>query len=511
MDNNQILRTFGQVVLDYFLINFPNTYSFKLSIDDYTFSELSMMARINEDFIIRAIQAKETFCSNNLEALAIAAYQVKIVGDVDSVISTGSDSYYQKIKDNYSSYKNSDNNSICNGYFCNQINLWRQVYNLFQEHGRNLEIPTDHPGTGRYVQYPVKSHELKNSDLLRWADTFIRRGLAPQDISITYKYFCSLFFPRSNNESYKRTIYNFYKIWDGRSYSDILYRRPRTNITRDSSIIDTQIVLDYLTAKVEFYNKENGSKITSFEELQLLFYSKTNTVFFVQNEEDDFYSPRKNKIDFGLDFIIVSKTELDIQDIYLENKFQQKYGNEIIYVYILEFSKEICVKLRIETAQKPPLDLVGGLKKARNCYYKFWLPTIEFTQPQHVMYINSNLIEIDSNRVVLSQLPCLEQVRKKGGSVAIRLSDYLPVNFSVEDIDSDKNQAEQLGWEIENTRFIPAFIRDKDESDKGNIIGFNSTIDFKPIKNTSVSVDTRRAFIIRNEYLENRFSKRKGL
>ena len=210
-------------------------------------------------------------------------------------------------------------------------------------------------------------------------------------------------------------------------------------------------------------------------------------------------------------FIIVSKTELDIQDIYLENKFQEKFGKEKIYVYVLEFSKEICVNLRIETAQKPPLDLVGGLKKSRNCYYKFGLPTIEFTQPQHVMYINSNLIEIDSNRVVLSQLPCLEQVRKKGGSVAIRLSDYLPVNFSVEDIDSDKNQAEQLGWEIENTRYIPTFVRDKDESDKGNIIGFNSTIEFKPIRNTSVSVDTRRAFIVRNEYLENRFSKRKGL
>ena len=74
-----------------------------------------------------------------------------------------------------------------------------------------------------------------------------------------------------------------------------------------------------------------------------------------------------------------------------------------------------------------------------------------------------------------------------------------------------KNQAEQLGWEIENTRYIPTFVRDKDESDKGNIIGFNSTIEFKPIRNTSVSVDTRRAFIVRNEYLENRFSKRKGL
>lgn len=505
-----MLKKFGQIVLDYFLINYPNTYSFKLSIDDYTFSELSIMAGIDEEKIIKVIRSKGTFFSNDLEALAIAAYQVKIVGDVDSVMTSGSDSYYQKIRDNYSSYKFSDNNSICNGYFSNQICLWQRVYKLFEKNGKNLEIPDDHPGSGRYVQYPVKSHEMKNSVLLSWANKFINRGLKPHDINVSYQYFCSLFFPRLNNESYKRTIYNFYKIWDGRSFSDILNRRPRTNIVRDSSVVETQIVLDYLMSRVEFYNKETGRKIFSAEELQLLFYSKTNIVFFIQNEENDFYSPRKNKINFGLDFIIISKAELDIQDIYVENQFQQKFGKEIIYIYVLNFSKEICIKLRIETAQKPPLDLVGGLKKSRNCYYKFGLPTIEFSQAQHVMYINSNLVEIDSNRVVLSQLPCLKPIIERGGSVVIRLSDYLPVNFSVEDIDSGKTIVTQLGWEIDNIRYIPALVRDNDEFDKGKIIGFNSTIDFKPIKNSSVSVDTRRAFIIRNEYLENRFSKRMG-
>ena len=73
--------------------------------------------------IIKSIQAKETFCSDGLQALAIATNQVKIVGDVESIQSSGSDSYYQKIKDNYSFYKYSDNKSICNGYFANQIQL----------------------------------------------------------------------------------------------------------------------------------------------------------------------------------------------------------------------------------------------------------------------------------------------------------------------------------------------------------------------------------------------------
>lgn len=505
-----MLKKFGQVVLDYFLINYPNTYSFKLSVDDYTFSEFTMMAGIDEEKIIKFIQSKDTYCYDDLEAVAIAAYQVKIVGDVDSVMSSGSDSYYQKIKDNYSSYKYSDNNSICNGYFSNQINLWKRVHNLFKKNGRNLEIPNDHPGAGRYVQYPVKSHEMKNSDLLRWADKFRNRGLQPHDINISYQYFCSLFFPNSRNESYKRTVYNFYKIWDGRTYSDILNRRPRIGVQKDPTSIDTNIVLDYLNSKIEFFYQENGVKIQNFNEIQPLLYSTSNKVFFVQNEDDDFYSPKKNKINFGLDFIVISKTELILPDAYLENYFCQKFESGKIFIYKVKFSKDACVKLHIETAQKPPLDLIGGLKKSRNCYYRFGLPVIEFSQPQKVMYINSNLVEIDTNRVVLSRLPCLEPIIKKGGSVAIRLSDYLPVNFTVEDIDSDIEKADEIGWEFNELRFIPSRISIDEELEKGTVIGFNSNIEFKPINKVSKE-DKRRSFIVRNEYLENRFSKRKGL
>lgn len=99
-----MLRNFGKVILDYFLCNYPDKCSFKLSVDDYTFSEFANMANLTEEEIIQLIQKKDTFCYNDLEALAIAAYQVKIVGDVESVMSSGRDSYYQKIRDNYSSY-----------------------------------------------------------------------------------------------------------------------------------------------------------------------------------------------------------------------------------------------------------------------------------------------------------------------------------------------------------------------------------------------------------------------
>ena len=504
-----MIKKFGQTVLDYFLINYPNTYSLKLSVDDYTFSEFAMMSGIREDEIVERIQSRDTIFYDDLEAIAIAAYQVKIVGDVDSVMSSGSDSYYQKIKDNYSSYKYSDNNSICNGYFSNQINLWRRVQKLFEKNGRRLEIPDDHPGAGRYVQYPVKSHEMKNTELLRWADKFRNRGIKPHDINVTYQYFCSLFFPNSRNESLKRTIYNFYKIWDGRSFSDILNKRPKIVSEKDLNAVDTKIVMDYLSSKIEFFNQESGEKINVLSEVYSLIYSQSNRVFFVQNEDDDFYSAKKNKIDFGLDFIIISNSGLIIHDSCLENKFNQSFGKENLFVYKIKFSKDICAKLHIDVAQKPPLDLVGGLKKSRNCYYRFALPAIEFSQPQKVMYVNSNMIPLDSNRVVLRELSCLEPIIKKGGTVAIRLADYLPVRFKVEEIDSEREEFDEIGWEFNKSRYVPASIKDEEELQNGVVIGFNTTLDFKPIKTVNNKTDNRRKFIIHKDYLENRFSEGK--
>lgn len=498
-----MLRNFGKVILDYFLCNYPDKCSFKLSVDDYTFSEFANMANLTEEEIIQLIQKKDTFCYNDLEALAIAAYQVKIVGDVESVMSSGRDSYYQKIRDNYSSYLNSDNNSICNGYFSNQINLWQRVHFLFKKYGRILEIPKDHQGSGRYVQYPIKSHEMKNSELLKWADKFINRKLKPQDINISYQNFCSLFFPYNQNESYKRTVYNFYKIWDGRSYAEIFNRRPRTTTQRDLNSVNTKIVLDYLVSKVEFFNQETGYEITSLNDLKNLFYSQSNKVFFVQDEEDDFYSPKKNKIDFGLDFIIICKNEFNIEDSALENRFQQNLGKETLYIYTVKFSKDICSKLGIETGQKPPIELVGGLRKSKNTYYKFALPAIEFSQPIKEMYINSNKVLIDSNRVALSKfkLPC--------GTTVIRFSDYLPINFTIVDIDSERNKADEIGWEFNGCRYVPSSLKKDGEANKGTIIGFNSTIDFESIEAKSIKTDNKRSFIIHKDYLENRFFNNK--
>lgn len=498
-----MLRKFGQTVLNYFLINYPNTYSFKLSVDDYTFSEFANMARISEDEIISRIQAKDTNYGNEFEALAIAAYQVKLVGDLESIQTTGSDSYYQKIKDNYPSYKYADNNYICNGYFFNQISLWQTVKELFKKNGRELNIPDDHYGAGRYVQYPVKSHELKNSDLLSWADKFIQEGIKPHDISISYKRFCAIFLQYWRSESLKRTIYNFYKIWDGRSYADILNRRHRTVTTKDKTAVDTPIFLDYLGSKVEFYNQETGEQIKDYNSLDVLIYSSSNKVFFIQNEDDDFYSPKKNKIDFGTDFIILSKTTLNIEDSYLENKITQFIGKTLIEIYVIRFSKEICSKLDITVIQKPPINLVGGLKKSNKCYFTFGLPTIEFEESQKIMFINSNIVQIDSDRIALSSLDCLEDIKKKGGAVVIRLADYLPINFNVENFDNEREvQPGVIGWELNDKRFVPVSLNDNEEK----VIGFNSTVVFKTIARTAFVKDSRRNFIRRNDFLKNRFS-----
>lgn len=507
-----MLDNFGQVIFNHFLSNYPSGHPFKLSVDDYLFSEFANMAEVNEQQIISLIQSKDTFFSTPYEAVAIAAYQVKIVGDLESVVASGSNGYYQKIKDNYSSYKNADDNSICNGYFSNQITLWREVHTLFANRGGKLDIPADHSGAGRFVQYPVKSHEMKNSDLLRWADKFRQAELLPQDITMSYQKFCSRFFPTSRTESYKRTVYNFYKIWDGRSFAEILNKTPPKHIVNQKNFVDTKILLDFQQTRIEFLNQNTGEKITRIAEFQSLLYTSANKVFFVQNDDDDFYSAMKNKIDFGLDFIVISKTDLNIPDSYLANIIRQKFENELLYIYVINFSedtKNICTLLNIESAQKPPMNLVGGLKKSHNCYYKFALPAIEFSEPQTIMYINSIPIPIKANRVVLSELSELSCL-KTGGTIKIVLADYLPIQFNIIGIDSGDNKPDEVGWEFNNFRYRPSAIKSTDNTIQGSIIGFNSTIHFKPMVEEIKNKNNIRKFIIRNKYLENRFSQWRG-
>lgn len=509
-----MLKKFGQTVLDYFLINYPNTSSFRLSVDDYTFSQFALMAGINEKEIISKIKMRNTDFYDDLESIAIAAYQVKIVGDIDSVMSSGSDGYYQKIRDNYSDFKNAKDDDICNKYFANQIKLWKTVQELFKNKGRKLDIPDDHPNAGRYVQYPVKSHEMKNTDLLNWADRFREKELQPYDINVSYTHFCKLFFSSylrdqyGIKESVKRTIFNFYKIWDGRSSADIINRRPKSTYNnREKKFSETKIVMDYAFSKIEFLNRETGKKINDLATIQSLFYLNSNKVFFIQNEDNDFFSAKKNMISFGVDFIILSESKLDINDSYLENKFEQEFMNKTIYIYSIIFSKEVCKNLHIEVSQKPPFDLIGGLKKSRDCYYGFGLPVIEFSEPQKDMYVNSNLVEIESNRVILNKLQCLDSIKKNGGTVVISLLDYIPVKFTVQKFDSQRGDcADEIGWELKENRYVPSSIELEIGTEKKNIVGFNSNFEFIPIKK-DIKNDNRRNFIIRNEILENRFSK----
>jgi hypothetical protein len=217
-----LVEEFGKSVLNYFLMNYSENTEFKLSIDDYTFCSCAENAEIDEDELIRSLQRCETAFSNQIEAVAIAAYQVKIAGDVESVTASGTDGYYQKIRDNYPQYtKCRSKTEIMNSYFkgC-QIDLWNTVKTEFSLYKRILNIPNDHSGPRRYVQYPVESHELSNTEILKWADKFKLQGLLPNQIQITYQKFCELFFHRYISESYKRTVWNFYCIWDGRSYNE---------------------------------------------------------------------------------------------------------------------------------------------------------------------------------------------------------------------------------------------------------------------------------------------------
>ena len=54
--------------------------------------------------------------------------------------------------------------------------------------------------------------------------------------------------------------------------------------------------------------------------------------------------------------------------------------------------------------------------------------------------------------------------------------------FTVRDIDSERRNPDEVGWEFYSLRYISSNIAKEEETKKGTVIGFDSTIEFKPLK-----------------------------
>lgn len=500
-----LVEEFGKSVLNYFLMNYSENSEFKLSLDDYTFLFCTENVEINEDELIKSLQRCETSFRNPNEAIAIAAYQVKIAGDVKSVTDSGNNGYYQKIRDNYPQYANCEYDSeIMNSYFKDcQIRLWKTVKALFSLHSRILNIPNDHSGPGRYVQYPVESHELSNTEILKWADKFKLQGLLPNQIQITYQKLCELFFHRYISESYKRTVWNFYCIWDGRSYNEIINRTHK--VTGDYSKRDEfNILLEINESEISFYKKNNGENIFSAQIISPLIYSFKNIVYFKPFNESGLYESSEEPIELGSEIVLLSENDSLLKENLLRQVTQKVDGLNIT-AYLCKATKEICslLKLKIQSAI-PPFRFVGGLKKSNGHYYSFALPVIEFSAPQTKAYINANELPVKNNRIYLEEVK--ESLKSKSGSYMLKLPDYIPVKFQIDKPERKSDNVPDItGWSFMPPVVAPAKTSGINEK---IICGFCADFEFETITEPlQQKTSMERMFIQQIDRYENRFVK----
>lgn len=498
-----VLEAFGKAVLDYFLMNNGENSYFRLSVNDYTFTNCVDMAGIEEEKLIQCLQRKETIFSNSLEALAIAAYQVKIAGDILSVSKNRNDAYYQKVMDNYPQYAGAQPVTIMKGYFegC-QDNLWQSVQRLFRENKRNLIIPDEKTGKGRYVQYPLEAQVVSNTRVLKYADIFISRGLKPFQQNLSYEQFCRMFFHYYEKEAYRRTIWQFYCDWNGRSYREIIDRTRGHYTDKLNSTNEYNVLLEIDDQNLTFYDQYSSSVITNYEDIQSFIFSNKHKIYFKSFDDCELYEPSDEPIEADSEIVIISKNAIQVLENN-EQRFEFKFGNISLFVYQFKISKKICEFLGLSIQPLPlPIKLIGGIKKRNGHYYLFGLPAVKFGDGQDKVILNSKEISIKDNILYLDDFR--KELKAFPKTNILKLPDYIPLKFQIDKRERETGGSEQvdyLGWACFNDCIIP-----HSNSDEKKIIqGFTANFDFTSLYQKTVPSGSERPFITKLNKYKNRF------
>ena len=562
---SELLVSFGKAILDYFCSNFDEKTEFRLSIDDYTFAECARIAQVDEAELFQALQKQETLYEDNpLIALAIGAYQVKIGGDIATLQETGTDSYYEKIREYYPQYKAQSVQDIMNNYFRErQDKLWSSIQTLFKKHNRNILIPQERGGPYRYVRYPYEARELTNTELLRWADIFIEKNIAPNQPDMSYDSFCNrldnklhLAFQNNLTKSIKHTIFNFYKIWDGRSYNEILNRKPRRPYTKNDTDATTS---GHISVKIDdntplFSDTESGEPVTDIHRIQRICFLESNKAYLIRYEGDDVYTVQHGEIEEGSRCAVLSSRQiLNSEELSCEkynnitNSFETRLtgheneqttdGEQAIRIYVYEFIAEDTLCKELGLAIKPltiPVRCLGGLKKRNGHYYSFCLPVFEFDfnneqlgdkppqAKQKEVRLDYQAVRLDNNRLDLNKpVPLVnnsltpDTILIKPGEHTIDWNrNYPPIKITIDSADELRYDGEIscmapacCGWEY-TTEYIKPVVQQTENTDSQKIIqGFSINFEWDKIDSSSQPEYMQRNFRNQNRFYPETIQK----
>lgn len=391
-----ILEKLGHIINDYFEYITPENEEYNLCVDDFLFDtfldKLYKQEKITKARVYFALRTIECFFnSNEYVSLAIAAYQVVVFYTLDAT--TTSDAYNEKLFNSsayygftYQQYWYGGDNEAPYGGCSLQEQMWALIKNKFR-----ISLIPEHMGFGardRYVQYP-KSQNILGSSMrtfrIRYADKFIQLNLEPNQ-AISFEKFQDLVFSKSfTNKMLKRLVFAFYNMWDGRSYHQILEHISKETIeqkAKDEFLIQLQPKIRLFINKHEIdpsVNKIDNRYLWHFSEMSHL---TTRATIFIKDSDYNDWMPVSNTKTIDPEEELILLTDMKVFPSYIE-EFVEDNKIEIIKIGLYKLlllqslERKDFETLGINIKPIPYFTLVGGLKKKRNTYYDFALPSVK--------------------------------------------------------------------------------------------------------------------------------------
>ncbi len=507
------LRRLGEQIFRYFIkITSENEY-FILHIDESTYRICAKAATLSDTTITDLLAGRginHFNPENDFEALAIVALEIKIFYDIETE-SELINSYNQRLEKNIKYFKSQQD--IQEWYKSYQETIWKRVENLFIKANRYIEIPQEHFGAYRYVQYPKSQRLISQRDIILYANEF-KKHLIPHQVISFIEFKKKVHFKDIHKEEQiQRMIFSFYNMWNGESSDEILDHRNISHIiTNNYTKKDINIKIDVTQVSVFIDRKEIDLNSFSIKTEWLYQFDSRSHYFtkkglpFIKDELYDDWITFYGNIDLNDEIIFLSKKTLIpsyLQEYIESGEIKILNCGEYMLWTVSSNTSDVYIRCKLSLAEKTCIALIGGIKSNRNTYYDFAKPIIKINQlldskkkPYKTIFIDTNEYPLTNNTFHFpDDFPI--------GIHYVKLWDSTDLKFSIIKTGNEESDIETHGWNVDydNGKVIPALSTE-------NIIidGFIRKQELRLHKHKD-NIIIQRQFEIMNERFKNRFQR----
>lgn len=515
MDKDLILSKLGRNVFNYFIENTNPGEPFLLLIEPMEYQNIKENTGNIKD-VEHALKSTGhlSYAPNDYISIAVANLQVQLIYDI--ALKNIDDSFYSVMK-NY--YPNLIEDSDVYLYFREfQESLWAKVKLVFSRENRYLEIPPQKEGHGRYVQFPKSQRLITYTELISYADKFLRLSLESHQI-ISFHDFCkkvylpfNYHFTNKQNEIIKKIIFSFYSKWDGSSTDEIKKSKQRSKSYPLFSENRMNLTENRLELTIRFENERmiyrSGRDIIPEQELKNHFKNKPILSFLYDDEYDDWVYTIRPLHSRDRLLVLVDKSARWNKD-----RYKSLFSTNYYTVYHFESCDNNTASFAgLSFITKEYFTIIGGIRVV-NCYhhfrndvlgawYDFALPKIRINLDVEIqIFIDSKEIVISDGCIDMDNLTLKEngknwKLEPRDKEYSLKCSDLTPVYFSIKAPEFSNNIDLKKGWKISPDSLRP--IKLDEIPDMAGLL-INSSFYIR-------EEGTLRPFLHKDEYLQNRIS-----